>query len=87
MFVFSEGRCEVTLTLDLKEGTLKFTHNGRALGTIAGVQGPLHAAVTLTNSKQTVRAGAMHTKQGRAATHADLLKDPSTAFTRYCTQA
>ena len=55
VFTFQEGKCEVTLTLDLKEGTLKFTHNGRAIGTIAGVLGLLHAAVTLTNSKQTVR--------------------------------
>eukprot|EP00798_Chlamydomonas_sp_ICE-L_P005097 gene5097-34897_t len=52
IFNFVEGKCEVTVTLDLKEGTLKFSHEGRSLGTIAGVRGPLHAAVTLTSSKQ-----------------------------------
>lgn len=56
IFNFVEGTCEVTVTLDLKEGTLKFTHGGRNIGTIAGVKGPLHAAVTLTSSRQTVRA-------------------------------
>ncbi|GLI63892.1 hypothetical protein VaNZ11_007009 [Volvox africanus] len=52
IFTFVEGKCEVTLTLDLKEGTLKFSHAGRAIGTIAGVKGPLHAAVTITSSRQ-----------------------------------
>jgi hypothetical protein len=47
-----DGRCEVTLTLDLREGTLRFAHGGRSLGTIAGVRGPLHAAATLTHSRQ-----------------------------------
>ncbi len=35
-----------------QEGTLKVSHGGRSLGTIAGVRGPLHAAVTLTSSRQ-----------------------------------
>ncbi|KAG2432997.1 hypothetical protein HXX76_008725 [Chlamydomonas incerta] len=52
IFTFVDGKCEVTLTLDLKEGTLKFSHAGRAIGTIAGVKGPLHAAVTITSSRQ-----------------------------------
>lgn len=52
IFTFTEGKCEVTLTLDLKEGTLKFTHGCRNIGTVAGVRAPLHAAVTLTNSRQ-----------------------------------
>lgn len=56
VFTFVEGRCEVTLTLDLKEGTLKLSHGGRTLGTIAGVKGPLHAAVTITSSRQMVSA-------------------------------
>lgn len=50
---------QVTLTLDLKEGTLKFTHGGRNIGTVAGVKPSLHAAVTLTSSKQTVRHGVV----------------------------
>ena len=54
IFSFVDGRCEVMLTLDLKEGTLRFTHAGRSIGTIAAVKGPLHAAVTVTTSKQTV---------------------------------
>lgn len=53
VFAFQNGKCEVTLTLDLKEGTLRFASNGRNIGTIAGVKGPLHAAVTLTSTKQT----------------------------------
>lgn len=53
VFTFAEGRCEVMLTLDLREGTLRFTHQGRSIGTIASVKGPMHAAVTLTTSKQT----------------------------------
>ncbi|KAF5841624.1 hypothetical protein DUNSADRAFT_12080 [Dunaliella salina] len=52
IFVFTEGKCEVTITLDLKEKTLKFAHGGKNIGTIAGVQGPLHAAATVTSSKQ-----------------------------------
>lgn len=54
IFTFKDGRCEVMLTLDLKEGTLRFTHQGRSIGTIAAVKGPVHAAVTVTTSKQTV---------------------------------
>jgi hypothetical protein len=42
------------LTLDLKEGTLRFTHAGRSIGTIAAIKGPMHAAVTVTTSNQTV---------------------------------
>ncbi len=53
IFTFTEGRCEVMLTLDLKEGTLRFTHAGRCIGTIAAIKGPVHAAVTVTTSKQT----------------------------------
>jgi hypothetical protein len=45
---------QIIVTLDLKEGTLKFSHGGRSIGTIAGVKGPLHAAVTLTSSRQKV---------------------------------
>lgn len=55
IFTFTEGRCEVMLTLDLKEGTLRFMHAGRNIGTIASIKGPMHAAVTVTTSKQTVR--------------------------------
>lgn len=55
IFTFTDGKAEVTVTLDLKEGTLKFTHGGRSIGTIASIRGPLHAAVTLTSSKQQVR--------------------------------
>lgn len=36
MLRFHEGRCEVTLTLDLKEGTLKFSSGGHSIGTLAG---------------------------------------------------
>jgi hypothetical protein len=46
---------QIIVTLDLKEGTLKFSHGGRSIGTIAGVKGPLHAAVTLTSSRQKVQ--------------------------------
>lgn len=52
---------QVTVTLDLKEGTLKFAHGGRSIGTIAGIKAPLHAAVTLTSSKQTVSQASMNT--------------------------
>jgi len=52
MFAFHEGRCEITLTLDLKEGTLRFSSGGHSIGTIANVKGPLHAAITLTSPKQ-----------------------------------
>ena len=45
---------QVTIALDLKEKTLKFTHGGRSIGTIVGVQGPLHAAATITSSRQQV---------------------------------
>ena len=54
IFTFKDGRCEVMLTLDLKEGTLRFTHQGKSIGTIASIKGPVHAAVTVTSSKQTV---------------------------------
>ncbi len=40
------------MTLDLKEKTLKFAHAGRSIGIITDVTGPLHAAVTLTSSRQ-----------------------------------
>ena len=53
MFTFHEGRCEITLTLDLKEGTLRFSSGGHSIGTIANVAGPLHAALTLTSPRQT----------------------------------
>jgi hypothetical protein len=53
MFTFHEGRCEITLTLDLKEGTLRFSSGGHSIGTIANVRGPLHAALTLTSTRQT----------------------------------
>ncbi len=56
IFTFVDGKCEVTLTLDLKEGTLKFSTGARAIGTIAGIKGPLHAAVTITSSRQSVGA-------------------------------
>ncbi|MEW5308771.1 MAG: hypothetical protein WDW38_000703 [Sanguina aurantia] len=49
----ADGSAEVLLTLDLREGTLAFAHGGRSIGTIAAVSGPLHAAVTLTSSRQT----------------------------------
>jgi hypothetical protein len=52
MFTFHEGRCEITLTLDLKEGTLRFSSGGHSIGTIANVKGPLHAALTLTSPHQ-----------------------------------
>lgn len=52
---------QVTLTLDLKERTLRFAHAGRSIGTIGGVQGPLHAAVTVTNSRQQVCVRACYT--------------------------
>ena len=55
IFTFTDGRCEVMLTLDLKEGTLRFMHAGRNIGTIASIKGPVHAAVTVTTSKQTAR--------------------------------
>ena len=48
------------LTLDLKEGTLRFTHAGRSIGTIAAIKGPVHAAVTLTTSKQASRTHDYH---------------------------
>ena len=41
--------------MDLKEGTLRFTYQGKSIGTIAAIKGPMHAAVTVTSSKQTVR--------------------------------
>lgn len=53
LFQFHEGKCEITITLDLKEGTLKFSSGGHSIGTIANVRGPLHAALTLTHYKQT----------------------------------
>jgi hypothetical protein len=52
MFTFIDGRCEITLTLDLKEGTLRFSSGGHSIGTIANVAGPLHAALTLTSPRQ-----------------------------------
>ncbi len=52
-FHFHDGRCEITITLDLKEGTLKFSSGGHHIGTLAGIRGPLHPAVTLTSTKQT----------------------------------
>jgi hypothetical protein len=42
------------VTLDLKEKTLRFAHGGRSLGIITDVAGPLHAALTLTSSRQRV---------------------------------
>jgi protein-L-isoaspartate O-methyltransferase len=53
MFTFLDGRCEITLTLDLKEGTLRFSSGGHSIGTIANVKGPLHTALTLTSPHQT----------------------------------
>jgi hypothetical protein len=53
MFTFVEGRLEITLTLDLKEGTLRFSSGGHSIGTIANVAGPVHAALTLTSPRQT----------------------------------
>ncbi|KAJ9531877.1 hypothetical protein QJQ45_022018 [Haematococcus lacustris] len=53
-FTWQDGKCKITVTLDLKEGTLKFSHAGRSIGAIAGIKAPLHAAVTLTSSKQVV---------------------------------
>ena len=53
MFQFHDGKCEITVTLDLKEGTIKFSSSGHSIGTIANVKGPLHAALTLTSHKQT----------------------------------
>jgi hypothetical protein len=58
MFQFYEGQVEITLTLDLKEGTLRFSSGGHSLGTIANVKGPLHAALTLTSSRQTATLAA-----------------------------
>jgi hypothetical protein len=53
--VFTSMNCwQVTLTLDLKENTLRFAHCGRNLGIITDVRGPLHAALTLTSSRQKV---------------------------------
>ena len=42
----------LSLSSSLQEGTLRFIHNGRNIGTIASIKGPLHAAVTLTSSRQ-----------------------------------
>lgn len=58
MFRFLEGKCEITLTLDLKEGTLRFSSGGHSIGTLANVKGPLHAALTLTSTKQTAQIAA-----------------------------
>lgn len=58
MFRFHEGKCEITLTLDLKEGTLRFSSGGHSIGTLANVKGPLHAALTLTSTKQTAHLAA-----------------------------
>ncbi|KAF8073005.1 E3 ubiquitin-protein ligase TOM1-like [Scenedesmus sp. PABB004] len=58
MFRFLEGKCEVTLTLDLKEGTLRFSSGGHSIGTLANITGPLHAALTLTSTKQTAQIAA-----------------------------
>jgi len=54
---YVRGSPQVTLTLDLKEKTLKFAHGGTSIGTIVGVQGPLHAAATVTSSRQQVLRG------------------------------
>jgi hypothetical protein len=58
MFRFHEGKCEITLTLDLKEGTLRFSSGGHSIGTLANVKGPMHAALTLTSVKQTAHLAA-----------------------------
>lgn len=58
MFRFIEGKCEITLTLDLKEGTLRFSSGGHSIGTLANVKGPMHAALTLTSTKQTAHLAA-----------------------------
>jgi hypothetical protein len=58
MFRFHEGKCEITLTLDLKEGTLRFSSGGHSIGTLANVKGPLHAALTLTSTKQAAQIAA-----------------------------
>ncbi len=42
IFNFTDGRCEVMLTLDLREGTLRFTHGGASIGTIAAIKGINH---------------------------------------------
>lgn len=66
MFRFHEGKCEITITLDLKEGTLRFSSGGHSIGTLANIRGPLHAALTLTSTKQAahIAAGA---REGAAA--------------------
>ncbi len=53
LFPFHENKCEITITLDLKEGTLKFSSAGHHIGTLAGIKGPVHPAVTITSTKQT----------------------------------
>lgn len=58
MFRFHEGKCEITLTLDLKEGTLRFSSGGHSIGTLANVKGPMHAALTLTSTKQAAQIAA-----------------------------
>jgi hypothetical protein len=58
MFRFIDGKCEITLTLDLKEGTLRFSSGGHSIGTLANVKGPMHAALTLTSTKQTAHLAA-----------------------------
>jgi protein-L-isoaspartate O-methyltransferase len=58
MFRFHEGKCEITLTLDLKEGTLRFSSGGHSIGTLANVKGPMHAALTLTSVKQMAHLAA-----------------------------
>lgn len=52
---FIDGVCEITLTLDLKDNTLKFSSGGHSIGTLASkdVRGPLLAAITMTSNKQT----------------------------------
>jgi hypothetical protein len=64
MFRFIDGKCEITLTLDLKEGTLRFSSGGHSIGTLANVKGPMHAALTLTSSKQTAHLAAGESKAG-----------------------
>jgi hypothetical protein len=51
---FREGKCEVTVSLDLKEGTLRFVCDGRTIATIADVKGPLHAGFSFTSARQKV---------------------------------
>jgi hypothetical protein len=58
MFRFHKGKCEITLTLDLKEGTLRFSSGGHSIGTLANVKGPMHAALTLTSTKQAAQIAA-----------------------------